>query len=161
VEFRPIAGLEGRYSVSDVGAVRNDRTGRILKPVPAGGGYLAVSLAPAGGRQRTRPIHLLVADAFLPARPPGCEPNHKDGIKSNNAAGNLEWVTEAENTQHAYMLGLAVAPKGEAHGRSKLTEAAVRAIRSSSESGPILAQRYGVTASIIGKVRRGDIWKHV
>ena len=32
--------------------------------------------------------------------------NHKDGDRSNNKVENLEWVTPAENTQHAVQTGL-------------------------------------------------------
>lgn len=32
--------------------------------------------------------------------------NHKDGIKTNNHADNLEWITLAENTKHQHATGL-------------------------------------------------------
>lgn len=34
--------------------------------------------------------------------------NHKDGIKKNNVADNLEWVSYSDNSKHAYKSGLRV-----------------------------------------------------
>ncbi len=44
-------------------------------------------------------------------------------------------------------------------GHSKLTEAIAQEIRLSNESGPVLAQLYGVDKSLISKVRRGTAWR--
>jgi hypothetical protein len=32
--------------------------------------------------------------------------NHRDGVKTNNAADNLEWATNSENQKHAYANGV-------------------------------------------------------
>jgi transposase-like protein len=50
---------------------------------------------------------------------------------------------------------------GENHGEAKLTEDAVRLIRSSGETLSILAARYGVDRSLIHQVRHHQIWRHV
>ncbi len=44
-------------------------------------------------------------------------------------------------------------------GATKLTLDLVREIRSSEETGPVLAERYGVNRSLIGSIRRGTAWK--
>lgn len=66
-------------------------------------GYPTVTI-----RHKKYPVHRLVATTFLePAdRPDRKYVNHKDGNKQNNTISNLEWVTSAENAQHAIRLGL-------------------------------------------------------
>lgn len=44
-------------------------------------------------------------------------------------------------------------------GKAKLTEEKAQEIRLSNESGPVLAERYGVNRSLISRVRRGEIWR--
>lgn len=47
--------------------------------------------------------------------------NHIDGVATNNYYTNLEWCTTADNTQHAYRIGLARILYGEDHNRSKIS----------------------------------------
>jgi hypothetical protein len=49
--------------------------------------------------------------------------------------------------------------KGEDHNMAKLTEKDARAIKSSSESNPTLAERYGVHTSTVWLIRTGRNWK--
>jgi hypothetical protein len=50
---------------------------------------------------------------------------------------------------------------GEDNPMAKLTEEGVRLIRSSSRSLRDLADELGVDYSLVGQVRRGQIWKHI
>lgn len=96
MEWRKISEFP-RYSVSDAGEVRNDKTGRKLKPQIVGHGYYRVHLSP--GKKRI-PIHRLVADAFIPKIEGKTQINHKNGIKTDNRVDNLEWCTARENCLH-------------------------------------------------------------
>lgn len=87
------------YSVSPLGDIRNDKTGRILKPTAKKDGYCIVVLF-INGIRRTLYVHRLVASVFIPNPLNKREVNHKDGNKGNNAVQNLEWVTSAENKRH-------------------------------------------------------------
>lgn len=52
-------------------------------------------------------------------------------------------------------------PRGELNGISKLTDHAVRHIRTSARSGADLARLFGVTQSSVSAVRRNVTWRHV
>ena len=51
--------------------------------------------------------------------------------------------------------------KGENHGCSKLTESQVIEIRTSSENGPTVARRVGVSTSTVYDIRNRKIWTHI
>lgn len=104
--FRKVT-LKGyeRYSVSNLGNVRNDISGKLLSKRKASNGYLRVNLR-TGTQKYEKPavvhVHRLVADAFIPQIAGKTYVNHIDGDKENNAVFNLEWCTPKENSKHAY-----------------------------------------------------------
>jgi hypothetical protein len=51
--------------------------------------------------------------------------------------------------------------QGASHPKSKLTDEDVIAIRASSEKGIRLAEKYGVTATLISNIRKGKVWTHL
>lgn len=101
----PVEETFGRYLISNVGNVKNTKTGRILRPTSTSG-YLSVALQVKVGLQRTFFIHRLVARYFCKGYQENLVVNHIDGNKLNNHYTNLEWVTGAENVKHAYSIGL-------------------------------------------------------
>jgi hypothetical protein len=54
----------------------------------------------------TYKVHREVAKAFIDNPNNLPQVNHKDGNKENNSVGNLEWVTNQENANHAIQNGL-------------------------------------------------------
>lgn len=86
--------------VSSLGRVKF-QTGRISEGHRQKQGYCRVLYRPASGL-RAEYVHRLVARAFLGPAPTleRMQINHKDGIKSNNAILNLEYVTPGENRSH-------------------------------------------------------------
>lgn len=109
-EWRKVADFEECYEVSSLGRLRNIRTGRILHSGKKRSGYVVDVLCDNKKRKTVR-RHRIVAEAFIPN--PGNKPevNHKNGDKTDNSVGNLEWATHRENTDHSWTTGLTKAPK--------------------------------------------------
>ena len=107
-------GIEGFpfYEVSDLGNVRNlggyfVKCGpgigcrmvpaKTLKPfIVKSTGYLQVLLPD----RKKHSVHRLVAGAFHKRGSDSLEVNHINGIKTDNRAENLEWVTRSYNLRH-------------------------------------------------------------
>lgn len=103
--MKDIQGYEGLYAVTSCGKVYSYKSKKFLKPKVDRDGYLHVGLYKEG-RCKNFFIHRLVAKAYL-ENPDGLpQVNHVDGDKSYNWLNNLEWVSAAENSQHAYDTGL-------------------------------------------------------
>jgi hypothetical protein len=172
--WRACIGFEGLYEVSNLGRVRRvgkaARTGKgrgggaTIGKIKTGHvtqfGYVQVVLW-ADGKAEARQVHRLVAEAFHGRRPPGHEPNHKDGNKQNNFDTNLEWMTRSDNMRHAYANGLrerkAVAKSGEAHHNATLTDEQVAHIRARFKrgAGPALAREFSVNHATIYRIVKG------
>lgn len=111
-EWRPIAGYEGFYEVSNDGRVRSlTRTvragrgmplrklvGQELKLTPQHSDHLRATLS-RNGKQRLVFVHVLVLTAFVGPRPEGMECCHGDGDPQNNHLSNLRWDTPSANQQ--------------------------------------------------------------
>lgn len=121
--WKEIPDYSGYYAVSNLGRLKRlaraagigqgnyARPERIIHPHKiVGKSYLQAGLT-VGGKTRFVAMHRLVGQAFVPN--PENKPyiNHIDGNGANNAADNLEWVTNSENKLHAcYELGVGVEP---------------------------------------------------
>lgn len=92
------------YSVSDDGRVKNDITQKELSQRTQQG-YKHVGLT-INKKPKSCRVHRLVAIAFIPNPDDKPYVNHINGVRSDNRVENLEWVTPAENTQHAVSIGL-------------------------------------------------------
>lgn len=121
-EWRPIAGYEGLYDVSNLGRVRShDRwvtrrngkqvrwNGRILKPNRGSKGHYRVNLF-KDGTPTMAYIHQIVARAFV--QNPESRPlvRHLDDVKENNRADNLAWGTHSDNRKDALRNGVKYGP---------------------------------------------------
>ena len=167
----------GDYSVSNLGRVRRDTAGRgakqgkILKCNLHKSGYYTVSI-----HGRTRMVHQLVAWAFIGPYPSGKEPNHKNGIKTDNSPDNLEYVTHKKNMEHASVTGLIASGsrsgarthpekirRGETNGRAILSARDVRAIRRSKtyKDAVKMAPNLGISIKTAEQIWYGKTWEHL
>ena len=96
--FVKVEGFEN-YEVSNLGKVRNIKSGIMLKPWITKDGYLRHCLYKHNKRKNLL-LHRIIATAFIDN--PGKKPqiNHIDENKLNNDLSNLEWCTERENAIH-------------------------------------------------------------
>lgn len=96
------------YYITEDGRCYNSNTGKYLKGQKnKKNGYIYYYLTLPNGDKKRCLAHRLVADAFIiKDSDREKEVNHKDGDKTNNNVDNLEWVTPAQNQQHAIENGL-------------------------------------------------------
>ena len=171
--MRDIKGYEGQYAVTEDGRVWSyprviisknhvyrDWSGGFLRHGIGNRGYHHVTLS--NGKTKTRLIHRLVAEAFIPNPLGLAQVNHKNGNKNDNRVENLEWMTLQENMTHAAMMGLK--PRGARHHMAKLNETKVVSIRKLARRGVShtqLASEFGVGRTNIVKIVNRQIWKHL
>lgn len=92
-------GEKWNYAVSDMGNVKNMKTGRLLKPLNNGIGYLQVCLCNKGKRVWVY-VHRLVGQAFVHNPFDYNEINHLNEQKHDNRAENLCWCSHQENINY-------------------------------------------------------------
>lgn len=116
--------------VSNMGKIRNVKTGTIYKLNLIKSGYLTICVS-LGSRKNKKcfKVHKAVAESFIPNLNNFPIVNHIDGNKLNNNVNNLEWCTHSYNIKHAITNNLRNTPKGEQCVFSKLNEEDIRYIR--------------------------------
>lgn len=110
--WKPISGYEDRYEVSNFGKIKSLRTQQILQGESTKNGYIRVRLWD-GERYKSRMVHCLVAEAFLPLPDSESkyEVDHIDNNITNNVVTNLQWLTHKENLDKSFSLNHQAKPK--------------------------------------------------
>lgn len=112
--WKPIKGFEGSYEVSNLGRIKSlpKTIYRIVKAVPTpinvgeyimrphAAPYQMVTLR-ANGKPIIRSVHRIVAETFIPNPNNLPQVNHKNEIKTDNRADNLEWCTPSYNIRYS------------------------------------------------------------
>lgn len=114
------------------------------------------------GRRQYR-VHRLVWERANGPIPQGVRVLHRCDVRRCYHLGHLFLGTDTENMadRHAKERDA----RGEGHGRARLTEADVRAIRAlyaeGAASQQALANRYGVSQNSVSALIRRKTWRHV
>lgn len=165
--WRPVAGYEGRYEVSDLGNIRSvDRTvhlynggsyvrkGVPMHPSKDTFGHLQVRLSD-GKSSKVWQVHRLVANAFLGQRPDGYHTRHLNGDPTDNRLQNLAYGTASENQIDRWRYSRKF---------SKLTVQDVLDIRRLAQNGLShrqIAKFYPVCPQQIDRIVSGERCSHV
>ncbi len=126
-------------------------------------GYKMVNLI-RDKKSKTRYVHRLVAQAFIPNPDNLPQVNHIDGNKENNDVANLEWVSAKENNHHALRTGLRTGQKGSANSQSKLQEEdAIKIIHLVMQglSNIEIAEQFKLHDRYVSLIRGKKRWKHL
>lgn len=166
--WRWVKGYEGLYLVSDMGRVlstpKRGHCGELRTLKTNRYGYKVVSLY-KDGRGREFKVHRLVARAFIANTNNKPDVNHKNGIKTDNRAENLEWVTPSENMRHRYRV-LGAKPTRYWLNKPRrfarvFTDDQVRKIRSDPRSSRTMAKELGVSKATILAIKNRRIYREV
>ena len=173
--WEDVQGYEGLYLISNLGRVKilprikinkgsclvsKEKFSKIRTRCD---GYYGLSLT-LNNEIKHYYLHRLLAIHFIPNPENKPQVNHINGIKNDNRLENLEWATSKENIIHARDKGLRLAPKGDSHSSSKLTELQVLDIKErlkKRERNVFIANYYNVNSGTISAIKREKNWKHL
>ena len=164
-EIWKVCLLSENYLISNLGRVKNLKSGRILQPVLVKG-YYSVNLVTQskGNISKTITVHRLVMQAFKQdSYFEGAHINHINGIKTDNTLDNLEWCTIQENINHAFESGLNpnFIRYGEEHKSSKLKYSDIKHIKDSYEklkNYTKVGKIFNVSDNTIRKIIKNKTW---
>lgn len=96
-----LKGYENRYSISNLGNIKNDKTNTILSPWLNSNGYKSITLI-KDGKKSSLKVHQLVAINYLNHLPNGMELviDHINIDKLDNRVENLRLVTQRQNSSN-------------------------------------------------------------
>ena len=165
--WKDVPGYEGLYQVSDHGHVRSSpntgirgkrKAGRTLRQASNQYGHKWVMLYKDQSGVKHY-IHRLVLLAFVGPCSDGMQGRHLDGNASNNNLVNLKWGSPAENAADKLTHG--TQPMGRHTYNAKLTEEDVCKIRSMNGLYQDIGVAFGVSASLVGAIKRREKWRHI
>jgi len=165
--WKPIPGYEDKYEISNLGRVRNKKSGlfRQFQIKKRGKGYYCFNVYNEKDKKNeTLMVHRIVAKVFIDNPHNKPHVNHIDGNSFNNCVNNLEWVTPKENVLHSFK------QKNKTYkqqlGARKLTKEQILEIRKIlSKRNPFdkkhnptnkeIGSMFGVDAGVISNIYNG------
>lgn len=157
-DWKDVAGYEGAYQVSSNGRIRSllGSRPRIMTPFTAHTtGYLQIDL-----RKTRHSVHRLVAIAWCGGHFDGAHVDHVNGIRDDNRAENLEWVTPSENVRRGYKNGRISPTLGKFSGEHNASKPVIATCIETGEetyfASAMDAVRQGFDSSAISRCCHGQ-----
>ena len=150
------------YKVSNMGNILNKK-GRMLK-MSDNRGYRIASIE-INGSYKNIGVHRIVASLFVCGESDRAnQVNHRNTLRHDNRAVNLEWVSPKENMLHSIMES-SNRITGETHPMSKLSDSQRFEILEMLYLGTFtlkeISAKYGVDKTLIGHVKHKRVWKKI
>ena len=167
-----IDGEKTNYKISNLGRVMNCKLNKIKEYDTVCNEYSRTTIKHNGVKIKFA-LHRLVAEYFcaIPKRHlkngltfDDLVVNHKNGLKNCKAAFNLEWVTNKENVDHAWRIGLCDNIRGEKAHLAKITEEQVIQICElimKKKSNKEIYKELCIAVKNVQHIRSGEAWKHI
>lgn len=157
-----INGIDTGYQVSNTGCVKN-KNDHILSSYKNNSNYLCLKIS-VNNIKYNYLIHRLVAEIFIPNPENKEQVNHKNGKKTINWVGNLEWNTRKENMQHAVVNNLLNPKYGENNPFAVHTEEQIKMackLLQENHSYNYISALSGVNRKTLEGIKNGKKWKHI
>lgn len=163
--WSPVKNRENEYQVSSLGRMKSlarkscdgqSIKEKIMKQADNGQGYLFIRMW-KNAKSTHILVHRLVAQNFVmnPHNKPYV--NHKNGIKNDNRAENLEWCTKSENALHSFRV---LGNKSWSIGRSGHLRSDSRVIHQFNANGEFIQSHESIKrANISTGVHQANIDK--
>lgn len=101
--YKDVIGLENFYKINSAGKIINKKTGKEIVPRISDGGFKVVTIYETKKDIRTKHVHRLVSECFLPNYLPRKKVHFIDGDKWNIDVVNLEQKVENAKAEiHQY-----------------------------------------------------------
>ena len=152
-----INGKETDYLCNDLGQVFSLKRGHKLELTYnlLWHGYYMCYLY-VDGKRHDLLLHRIIASTFVSNPSNKKQVNHKNGIKTDNRAVNLEWVSQSQNIKHAYDNKLMTKTFKDCYN-ALLSEEQVRQIRimiKNKMKQRSIANIFNVSEQIISRIKR-------
>lgn len=166
--WKDVVGYEG-YQVSSHGRIKSFKKNKpcIRRQWPHYRGYLMVGLSNNNIRKCFK-THRLVAVAFVENPLNKKQVNHIDGDKKNNHFKNLEWVTNQENSDHAWRTGLRVPHKGLSGDKNPMAiisnkdvSKIKKLLKENKYTQVEIGKMFGISNKNVSLIKLNKVWKSV